>query len=155
MKSILALLLVLFVTSCGSSEFLDGSEKEIAGYWELVAFDFPEGHQDLPISLFDEISPDCLYGSSWNFIIENHTGSYEPTGPECRENPQFFTWSLVGETAVELVIQPTDAAFASLPGIGTYRFDLVRLEENQMVLAESVIKEGETFTIQMELKKRE
>ncbi len=76
---------VLFL-SYGFSGFLwiesgsNEARKTMRGDWQLTSITYPGNDQDVQVSLLNDIPARCLENSTWNFISNNNTGSYEPSG---------------------------------------------------------------------------
>lgn len=151
------LLLASLVYSCGTPAFIREAESSIGGYWELTDIAYPGGEKDFNVSLFNEVPAACLEQSSWNFIPNNNTGSYELSGIGCGEGPNFFIWFFPEAGAenqeTDLMLKPTDAQYLSVSGNKGYRIELAQLTEGRMVWKETVFFEGEPFTIKMNFKR--
>ena len=155
MKKIAILLVAaLLLASCGSSAVVNEARKTISGDWTLSNVSFPGDEDNLKVTLLNNIPAACLENSSWNFISNNNTGSFETPGIACGEpGPNFFIWSVDEVDAAgdnyDLMFKPTDADFDSTTGNSGYRINLTQLTADSMVWEQTVMFEGKPFTIQM------
>ena len=148
---------VALLASCGSSAVVDEARATMRGDWTLTNVTFPGDEEDLKVTLLNDIPVSCLENSSWNFISNNNTGSFETTGLACENGPHFFIWSIdeVDEAGgnYDLMFKPTDADFDSTTGNIGYRINLTNLTGNSMVWEQTINFEGKPFTIQMNFNK--
>ena len=158
MKKIALLMLgVLFLVSCGSSAVVKEARKTVDGDWMLSSITYPGNEENLQVSLLNNVPAKCLENSSWHFISNNNTGSYEPTGLGCPTGPNFFIWSVkeidAAAGSYDLLIKPTDENYKSTTGNQGYRLNLTNLSEDQMVWEQTITFEGKPFTIRMNFNK--
>ncbi|MDX1753316.1 MAG: lipocalin family protein, partial [Salinimicrobium sediminis] len=104
-----------------------------------------------------DIPAPCLENSTWVFVSNNNTGSYEPSGMTCDTNTEFFIWSIDGSNAAmgnyDLMFKPTNEDHKSEMGNKGYRLNLTNLSQDQMVWEQTVQFEGKPFTIRMNFNK--
>ena len=158
MKKIIYLLFsIVFLVSCGSSRVANEARATMAGDWQLTSITFPESSQTVRVSLLDNIPASCLENSTWNFISNNNTGSYVPSGINCDSSPRFFVWSIDGSNAqmgtYDLMFKPTNADHKSETGNQGYRINLTHLSGDRMTWEQTVSFEGRPFTITMNFNK--
>ena len=158
MKKIAVLILSMaFLVSCGTSQVANEARKTMSGDWQLTSITYPGNDQNVQVSLLDDIQARCLENSSWNFISNNNTGSYEPSGMNCDANPRFFIWSIDDTNAAagnfDLMFKPTNSDHKSESGNIGYRLNLTNLSGSQMVWEQTVQFEGRPFTIRMNFNK--
>lgn len=148
---------VMVLASCGSSAVVDEARKTIRGDWTLTDVTFPGDEDDLEVTLLNAIPAPCLENSSWNFISNNNTGSFETSGLTCENGPHFFIWTIDEVDAAgnnyDLMFKPTDADYDSTTGNAGYRLNLTNLTGNSMVWEQTINFEGKPFTIQMNFTK--
>lgn len=153
MKKIALMLFMLSIlVSCGTSAVVKEANATMKGDWVLNSITYPGNETALKVTLFNDVSSECLENSRWNFISNNHTGSYVPFGMNCGNDPRFFRWSIKEVNAAagnyDFMLKPTDADFKSATDEG-FRINLTNLDENQMVWEQTITFEGEPFTIRM------
>ena len=146
-----------FLVSCGSMAVVKEATLTMKGDWQLTSVTYPGEDDELQVSLFNEVPSSCLENSSWHFISNNNTGSYEPSGLGCENSPQFFIWSIKEADAsagtFDLMFKPTDADYESTTGNKGYRINLKSLSGDQMVWEQTINFEGRPFPIQMNFTK--
>lgn len=158
MKKIVFLFFSLaFLVSCGSSRVVDEARETMRGDWQLTSITYPGNDQNIQVSLLNDIPARCLEGSSWMFVSNNNTGSYEPSGINCDANAQFFIWSIDGAGGAmgnyDLMLKPTNEDYKSELGNQGYRINLTHLSGDQMTWEQTVNFEGKPFTIKMNFNK--
>ncbi len=154
MKKISVILILAFiVVSCGSSAVVNEARRTINGDWVLSNITYPGNNQAIDVRLFEDTNANCLKNSSWTFISNNNTGSYEVISPQCETGPRFFRWSVDEADAAagnyDFMLKPTDADYKSTSGNQGFRINLVRLTDTDMVWEQTVNFEGKPFTIRM------
>ena len=156
-KFALIMIMVGTLFSCGPGKIAEEARRTIGGDWRLTDVTYPGNNQDVKVTLLNSIPASCLEGSSWNFIANNNTGSYVPSGLTCPSGPNFFVWSISEEDAAagsyDLLFKPTDADYKSTTGNQGYRLNLTNLSQEQMVWEQTVTFEGKPFTIRMNFNK--
>ena len=159
MKKIAILILsTVFLLSCGSTRrIVDEAGQTMKGDWQLTSITYPGNNQNVQVSLLNDIPAQCLENSTWNFISNNNTGSFIPSGMNCDANTRFFIWSIDGSNATtgnyDLMIKPTNSDYKSEMGNQGFRINLTGLSENQMTWEQTVSFEGSPFTIRMNFNK--
>ncbi len=146
---------MVFLVSCGSSRVVNEARETMKGDWQLTSITYPGNNQNVQVSLLDNMPARCLEGSTWNFIANNNTGSYVPSGINCDSNPEFFIWSIkeAGMSNYDLMFKPTNSDHKSEMGNKGYRINLTQLSESQMTWEQTVTFEGKPFTIRMNFNK--
>lgn len=148
--------MVGLLISCGPGKVVQEAETTMKGDWRLTSVTYPESN-NVKVTLLNDVPASCLEGSSWNFISNNHTGSYNPSGVTCAAGPNFFVWSINEMDATagnyDLMFKPTDADHKSTTSNQGYRLNLVNLSGDQMVWEQTVNFEGKPFTIKMNFNK--
>lgn len=158
MKKIpLLLITALFLISCGGSAVVQEARKTMDGNWTLTSVSFPGNEENLEVTLFDGIPARCLENSSWMFVSNNNTGSFQTSGINCDSQPSFFIWSISETDATtgnyDLMFKPTDEDYESTMGNAGYRIDLSTVSADEMVWEQTVNFEGQPFTIRMNFNK--
>lgn len=148
---------IAFLVSCGTSRIANEARDTMRGDWQLTSITYPGNNQNVQVSLLNDISASCLENSSWIFVSNNNTGSYDPSGMTCDTNRRFFRWSIDDSNAAmgtyDLMFKPTNADYKSEMGNQGYRINLTNLSEDQMVWEQTVNFEGKPFTIRMNFNK--
>lgn len=151
------ILMAIFIGSCGSSgEVVREARRTISGDWTLTNITYPNTGT-FNVNLFRDTSAECLRNSEWNFISNNNTGSYVPTGTQCSSEPRFFIWSVnevdtAGEN-YDFMLKPTDERNRTTSQNQGFRINLVSLTQDEMVWEHTVTFEGSPFTIRMNFNK--
>ena len=158
MRKIVFLFLSMAVlVSCGSSKVVNEARKTMNGNWQLTSITYPANQQNVNVTLLDNIPAQCLENSSWNFVSNNNTGTFEPSGMNCDSISRYFIWSIDGSNAsmgnYDLMFKPTNANHRSETGNQGYRLNLTNLSGDQMVWEQTVQFEGRPFTIRMNFNK--
>ena len=152
-KAALLIMTLTFVFSCGSSAVVNEARKTINGDWQLTSIDHPGNEENLQVTLLNDVPSQCLENSTWAFVSNNNTGSYEPSGLTCDSTRNFFIWSVTEMNATQgnynLMFKPTDEDYNSTTGNQGYRLNLVHVSGDQMVWEQTITFEGEPFTIRM------
>ncbi len=156
-KVVLLVLTIAFLVSCGSMAVVKEATQTMKGNWQLTSVTYPGENENLQVSLFNDVPSRCLENSSWRFISNNNTGSYELSGLGCESSSQFFIWSIKVSDATagtyDLMFKPTDANYKSTTGNQGYRINLKNLSGDQMVWEQTINFEGRPFPIQMNFTK--
>lgn len=157
-KIALIFLLTVFLGSCGSSgEVVREARRTISGDWTLTSITYPNTTGTFNVNLFRDTTAECLQNSEWNFISNNNTGSYVPSGTQCNADPRFFVWSVnevdaAGEN-YDFMLKPTDGRNRTTSDDQGFRINLVSLDQTQMVWEHTVTFEGSPFTVRMNFNK--
>lgn len=156
-KIVLLIFSVVFLLSCGSGRVVNEARETMRGDWQLTSITYPGNNQNVQVSLLNDIPSRCLEGSTWNFIANNNTGSFVPSGMNCDSNTRFFIWSIDGSNAAmgsyDLMFKPTNEDHKSEMGNRGYRINLTQLSGSQMTWEQTVNFEGQPFTIRMNFNK--
>ena len=156
-KITLILITLLFITSCGSSrDVVRDARRTLSGEWTLNNIIFPANSNVLDVTLFNDATAACLRNSDWDFVSNNNTGSYTVTNPNCTTHERYFIWSVneEGEGDYDFMLKPTNADYESTTGNQGYRLNLVEVAQDEMVWEQTVMFEGNPFTITMEFNKK-
>ncbi|TVZ51699.1 lipocalin family protein [Dokdonia sp. Hel_I_53] len=161
MKSIKQLMLVAIVAvfvSCGSSDqVIKESEKTLKGLWSLTDISYDrDGIYD--VKLFDNVTTECMVGSTWRFIPNNNFGNYEldPTSG-CAEGKSYFIWDIPQNNGnamnYDILLKPTDERMKSTMNNAGYRVNLAYLTDSSLTMTQTVTEGGEPFKITMNFTK--
>lgn len=156
MKKILLLsVIVLILSSCGSAEVIKESKKVMKGDWQLESVTYSETGS-FKVSLLDDTTAKCFEGSQWHFVPNNYTGTYQIVQNDCPTGERYFVFSIQEKSAdtglYDFLLKPTDDKHKSESKTG-YRLHLSQLTETQMQWSQSLMLEGNPFTIYMNFTK--
>lgn len=156
-KIAIILLLTVFLGSCGSSgEVVREARSTINGTWTLTNITYPNNTGTFNVNLFRDTSANCLNNSEWNFVSNNNTGSYIPTGTGCNTDPRFFIWSVNEVDAgrsYDFMLKPTDDRNRTTSNDQGFRINIISLDQTTMVWEHTVNFEGSPFTVRMNFNK--
>ncbi|MFD0975695.1 lipocalin [Salinimicrobium gaetbulicola] len=158
MKKIALMLFMLgALVSCGTSAVVKEANATMKGDWVLSSITYPGNETAFKVTLFNDVSSECLENSSWKFVSNNNTGSYVLSGMNCGNETRFFRWSIKEVNAeagnYDFMLKPTDEDYKSATDQG-FRINLTNLDGNQMVWEQTITFEGEPFTIRMNFYKQ-
>lgn len=156
-KSLLLLMVVATIFSCGSTKSTTGvSKKVMKGYWSLNSITYSESGE-FNVSLFDDAEQACFEGSIWRFIPNNNTGNYTLSGMDCDGSVRNFVFSIQtvdkNTGLYDFLLKPTNAKHKSATNQG-FRLKLTQLSETSMQWQQTVsLEDGDLFTITMNFTK--
>lgn len=158
MKKLLFLALIsATIFSCATPKTVKESQKVLKGYWTLNDVSYDRSGT-FNITLFNDASSECLEGSTWRFIPNNHTGVYTVNNSGCSTGDRNFRFSIQeinSSTGLyDFMLKPTNAKGKSEDNSG-FRIRLAQLSENSMTWEQTVNVEGKPFTISMNFSKLE
>lgn len=158
MKKLIVFIFALgFLASCGSSAVVNDARKTMKGNWQITSVTYPENSENVDVSLLNDIPARCLENSTWQFVSNNNTGSFEPSGMTCDSNQRYFVWTIQETNAeagiYDLMFKPTNSKHKSEMGNAGYRLNLTNLSGTTMVWEQTVNFEGKPFTIRMNFSK--
>lgn len=159
MKKIAILFMAFgFLVSCKSSAVVNEARKTMRGDWTLNSIEYPEGQENLEVTLFNDTSAECLENSVWNFVSNNNRGSYVPSNMGCSSEPRYFIWSVAEMDAsggnYDMMLKPTNEDYKSTTGNQGFRINLTTLTTDVMVWEQTINFEGRPFTIRMNFNKQ-
>lgn len=147
MKKIVLILSAVCLMSCGTSKVVIAAKKTIKGNWSLssITYDKPGTYK---IKLLDDVSKECFQASTWQFIPNNNTGTYET----CETGERYFNFTIQevdAETGLyHFLLKPTDEKGKSETNRG-FRIELSELSDTEMQWQQTVSVDGSPFTISM------
>ncbi|MCB0447572.1 MAG: lipocalin family protein [Gelidibacter sp.] len=155
MKRILLLLVTISLMSCGGTKTVRASKKVIKGNWSLnsITYNQPGTYN---VTLLDDASKACFEGSTWQFIPNNNTGTYNINGAGCTSGERNFVFTIqeIDETTglYDFLLKPTNAKNKSETNKG-FRLNLASLSETDMQWKQTLTVDGKPFTITMNFSK--
>lgn len=155
MKRVILLFLAIGIISCGSSKTVRTSEKILKGEWVLNTVTYSESG-NYNVTLLNDVSKACFEGSTWQFVPNNNTGTYDINNTNCARGKRYFIFKIneIDEATglYDFVLKPTDEKYKSDTNIGV-RFSLSSLSDNYMQWQQTLTVDGKPFTISMNFSK--
>ena len=151
MKRILLLLITMGLISCGSSKTVRDSKKVIKGSWTLntITYSQPGTYN---VTLLNDVSKACFEGSTWQFVPNNNTGTYTIDNSNCTNGERYFVFTIqeIDEATglYDFLLKPTNEKYKSETNQG-FRLSLTQISETNMRWQQTVIVDGQSFTINM------
>lgn len=155
-KSLLIMMLLtvsIGFTSCSISKVNKSYRTSINGTWTLdnISFD-NSGH--FKSTLFNDAPDICFEGSEWFFRENNSTGHYSLNkSSQCGSGFRYIRWSVVEGEINQLQFKFTDEKKKDLNSSG-YRLMITSISDQEMVLKNNVMVDGERITIVYEFTKK-
>lgn len=157
-KMMFVLTAALLIASCGPSKVATEARKTFKGDWVLNNITYPQNTGNFDVTLFNDATAGCFEGSTWSFVSNNNTGTYETQGPTCTAGERFFRWSIDEENTpsgmFDFLLKPTDDNYKSTTGDQGFRLNLRSLSDTEMVWEQTVTLEGKPFVIRMNFTKQ-
>lgn len=156
MKKILILALIAATAfSCGTPKTVQESKKVIKGYWTLnnITYDSSGTYN---VTLFNDTSVECFEGSTWRFIPNNNTGTYNIDNPDCPTGERNFIFTIIeidpASGLYDFMVKPTNAKGKSDTNAG-FRLRLAQLNDSSMRWEQTVTLDGKPFKININFSK--
>ncbi|NAS31468.1 lipocalin [Flavobacteriaceae bacterium R38] len=151
-----ALILMFIISGCGSTKTIRESKKTLKGNWTVDNISYSETGT-FNVTLFDDVSAECMKGSIWRFIPNNNFGNYEINsggGSSCATGTRYFVWSIPNsDVNYDVLLKPTNEKKKSVLNNKGYRLGLTYLSETQLKLTQTVQLEGKPFIITINFSK--
>ncbi len=150
MKNLLKLsaffLFVITIHSCSVSKEARTMKQEINGTWLLETINTEGISGKVTATLFNEASFNCFVGSSWNFVANTSTGTYNinGSGTECASTQRLIKWSIYEPTGEAKQFQFKRMADnkKSMDDDAGFRFEIASLTNTNMQLKSHITFEG-------------
>lgn len=156
MRRIILLLIAVTVFSCGTSKTVRESKKVIKGDWVLNAINY-SALGSYNVTLLNDTSKECFEGSTWSFVPNNNTGTYNITDNSCATGIRYFNFTIqeVDEQTglYHFLLKPTNEKGKSETNQG-FRLKLTGLSETTMQWQQTVNVDGKPFLINMNFTKQ-
>ncbi len=156
MKNQLLFLLAICLISCGTPKTVRVSKKVIKGNWLLNSITYSESGT-YKVNLLDDESKECFEGSSWQFIPNNNTGTYDIAGVGCSSGARNFVFTIQEvdpQTGLyDFLLKPTNEKHKSETNHG-FRLRLASLSDDTMTWRQTVRVSGKPFIITMNFNKQ-
>ncbi len=141
--------------NCGASKTVRLSKKTIKGQWVMNSINYSEAGT-YNVTLLNDTTKECFEQSTWQFIPNNNTGTYNIVNDNCSNGERNFIFTIkeVDETTglYSFLLKPTNAKGKSETNQG-FRLKLSTLSETNMQWQQTVSLEGKPFTINMNFSK--
>ncbi|MCG6189556.1 lipocalin family protein [Maribellus maritimus] len=147
-RNLFFLCLSLLFVACSTTKQVRTAQKGLKGDWTLSSVTTDKGNIVSIKTLFNQASPDCFEGSSWSFVSNNNSGTYNFEGANCdnsthsikwfmeeNDDEVFFLWKFIPEG-----MKPKDVTAG-------YKLKLLSESETEFVLAQDASFEGNMMTI--------
>lgn len=149
--------LLIFLSSCGANQTVRDSRKTLKGNWTLTDINYSRDGI-YKVTLFNDVSSECMVGSSWQFIPNNNFGNYQlDSSSGCEEGIRYFIWSIPdndGESDnYDILIKPTDEKKKSIANNAGFRVNLAYLSDSNLTMTQTVSEGGSPFKITMNFTK--
>ena len=133
-KTIMLIALAIILSGCATSKKVRTYKKAIKGNWIVNAITYSKAGT-YNVTLFEDVSKDCLVGSTWQFVPNNNTGEYTLSDSNCISGERYFIFSIQEidkETGLyDLLLKPTNKKHQSETNAG-FRLKLSGLSDNTM-----------------------
>lgn len=156
MKKILILALIAVTAfSCGTPKTVQESRKVIKGDWSIDNITY-DSSGTFNVTLFNDTSVECFEGSTWKFIPNNNTGTYNIDNPDCPTGERNFIFTIIeidpASGLYDFMVKPTNVKGKSDTNAG-YRLRLAQLNDSSMRWEQTVTLDGKPFKININFSK--
>ncbi|WP_459211211.1 lipocalin family protein [Aquimarina rhabdastrellae] len=155
MKKVILLLMTIALISCSPTQrTIIAAKKTLKGDWSLNEITYSESGI-FDVTLYNDATAECMAGSTWRFIPNNHTGYYTINRCESTGNRNFrFTIPEPDQNGnYSFLFKPIDTKKKSTNGNKGYRMGLDHLDDQVMTWKMTTILEGKPFVITMNFSK--
>lgn len=154
-KIILFFLITSFL-SCGTSKTIRTSKKVIKGEWFLKTISYNQ-RGTFNVKLLNDASKECFESSTWQFIPNNNTGTYEIANTNCQTGKRYFIFTIQeidkATGLYNFLLKPTNEKKKSETNNSGFRLKLSQLSDTNMQWQQTVSLEGKPFIISMNFSK--
>lgn len=156
MRRIIFLLVAVTMVSCGTSKTVRESKKVIKGDWVLNTINY-SALGTYNVTLLNDTSKECFEGSSWSFVPNNNTGTYNIVNTNCSTGMRYFNFTIqeIDEQTglYDFLLKPTNEKGKSETNQG-FRLKLTSLSDTTMQWQQTVYIDGKPFMINMNFNKQ-
>jgi len=147
---VLVIVSMLFLGSCSSTKTVRQAEKTLKGNWTLTNVTYSEiGTFD--VQLYGDANASCFEGSSWQFVPNNNTATYQLNGASCESELRNVKWTIPTSenSTYYFMMKPVPTGVKAKKVTSGFRTELKTLTETSMVWNQKINFEGKPFTISM------
>ena len=150
-KIIAVFVLISTLVACGSSKTVRVSKKVIKGEWTLKNVTF-SNYGTYKVTFFNDVTKNCLEGSTWSFVPNNNTGVYSIVGDNCSNGDRNFIFTIqeIDEATglYDFLLKPTNEKNKSEDNKG-FRLRLAQLSDTDMVWEQTASIDGKTIKMNL------
>jgi len=153
MKKIFILMLTLALASCGASKSttIVINKKTLKGEWSLSNITYSKTGS-YNVNIFNDVSKECFEGSTWKFVSNNNTGTYNVSDSNCETGERKFVYVIESIDEVtglyDFLLKPDNN-----PTNKGYRLKLKQANDNFMQWQQTITVDGSPFIINMNFTK--
>ncbi|MBP8792515.1 MAG: lipocalin [Lutibacter sp.] len=150
-KIIAVFVLISTLVACGSSKTVRVSKKVIKGEWTLKNVTF-SNYGTYKVTFFNDVTKNCLEGSTWSFVPNNNSGIYSIVGDNCVQGDRNFIFTIqeIDEATglYDFLLKPTNEKNKSEDNKG-FRLRLAQLSDTDMVWEQTASIDGKTIKMNL------
>ncbi len=150
-KIIAVFVLISTLVACGSSKTVRVSKKVIKGEWTLKNVTF-SNYGTYKVTFFNDVTKNCLEGSTWSFVPNNNSGIYSIVGDNCSNGDRNFIFTIqeIDEATglYDFLLKPTNEKNKSEDNKG-FRLRLAQLSDTDMVWEQTASIDGKTIKMNL------
>lgn len=139
---VIGFLITCSMLACTASKQGRPVHKKLSGSWTLQTVNIEGITEKFAPKLFNEADLNCFIGSSWNFIADNHSGSYTLIGGStgCSTLQRNIRWSVNEQKDAprEFQFNRLDANNKPMDDKDGFRLSITALEGNTMQLKSAI-----------------
>ncbi|SDS56027.1 Lipocalin-like domain-containing protein [Polaribacter sp. KT25b] len=152
MKNLIVVALSLILFSCSATKNVRTKEKIIKGNWTLNKIAYSKTG-DYKVTMFNDSPKECFEGSSWKFVPNNNSGTYDINNTNCVNGERDFIFVVQEIDAVsgyyDFLLKPKN----NENNVG-YRLQLTELSETTMQWKQYLNVDGTQFIININFTKQ-
>ncbi len=147
LNSLIAVLLIITISSCSSSKKIPATTSALTGSWQLSSITTEGVNNRIKTEILDEADFNCFIGSLWHFNRRDNKGYYRisKNGTECAAVRRNINWSLQDEAGIPKMLRYTraDANYKNFSdSTAGHQFTLLSLDKTSMQLKNEVSVAG-------------
>ena len=123
----------------------------IKGEWTLKNVTF-SNYGTYKVTFFNDVTKNCLEGSTWSFVPNNNSGIYSIVGDNCSNGDRNFIFTIqeIDEATglYDFLLKPTNEKNKSEDNKG-FRLRLAQLSDTDMVWEQTASIDGKTIKMNL------
>ncbi len=149
-------MMIIGLCSCKSTQPIRQAERTLKGNWTLTNVSYSRPGK-FNVKLYNDAGSDCFQNSTWTFVPNNNTGTYQFTNSGCDTTLKNVKWTIPipDGDSYSFMMKPLTAKKKSIEGNKGFRTGLQMLTENTMVWSQKLQFEGQPFVITMNFSKNQ